>query len=104
MTAARDRLLEQARGLKLNTPEGALFCVGWLAAVAGLVLTFAALFDQEPPLDVWSSTTVLILGIIVGLVGGLWADRRFHAAATAAGLTRDEAKALQDEADRLDDD
>jgi hypothetical protein len=81
-----------------------LALVGYLGVVAGLVLSIIAVTDAAPPMRLPAALLVTVLGLGVTGLGGLWANRQFHAAAAAAGLTRREAEAFNDDADSLDDD
>jgi hypothetical protein len=103
VTLTREELVERARYLPKTL--GRVMVAGWLVAVSALACLIGSLANMSKAnaliIDWRISSVVLIAGVSVATWAGGIVQRQLEAAAEASGYSREDLLAIEDEAERL---
>ena len=91
---SRDQLVQRVRYVP-RSPLGALSMLGWALTIIGVVLLITGDFGR------WNGIGVTAFGIVVMCIAGLAIQRKFVADAKANGFGDADIRAIEDEAERL---
>ena len=95
MTAVtREALVHRARFVP-KSPLGVLSLIGWAATIIGVVLVVNGDIGR------WNAAGVTAIGVALMVGAGIAIQRNLEADAKAAGFDQADIRAIEDEAERL---
>ena len=93
-TLSRDEFVQRVRYVP-RSPLGVLSVLGWVLSIVGVVLLIAGDFGR------WNALGVTAAGVMVMCIAGYAIQRKFVADAKAAGFDGADIRAIENEAERL---
>ncbi len=91
---SRAQLVQRARFVP-KSPLGVLSVLGWALTIVGVALLIAGDFGR------WNAVCVTAVGVIVMCAAGYAIQRQFVSDAKANGFGEADIRAIEDEAERL---